>query len=273
MMESRELCLGASAFRYYRAGGGPRTVLCFHGYGENGTAFGFLPEAAGGDYCFLAPDLPLHGSTTWSEEEPFDAEALLKLTEAILNAEGRSGAPLILMGFSLGGRIALQLYQLCPARVERLVLLAPDGLRVNPWYWLATQTRAGNRFFALTMKHPGWFLGLLQLLHRMGFVNASVQKFVNYYIHDARVRDLLYRRWTLLRKLRPEPKKIRGLIRQYQTPVRLIYGKHDRIIRTGTGKKFVRGLEPQIRLTVIPAGHQVLHQKHAADILPALGND
>lgn len=272
-MESRELLLGSSSFRYYRGGNGPRTVLCFHGYGETGRAFSFLPEAAGPDFCFLAPDLPLHGETRWSEKGPFDSPSLKKLAEELLRAEDRPNNPLILIGFSLGGRVALQLYQLMPERVEKLILLAPDGLRVNPWYWLATQTRAGNRFFALTMKKPGWFMGMLNGFSRIGLVNTSIKKFVQYYIHDARVRDQLYQRWTLLRKLRPRLSVIRSFIRQQQTPVYLIYGRHDRIIRPRAGKKFGRGLETLIRIREIPAGHQVLHQKHLADILPALRND
>jgi pimeloyl-ACP methyl ester carboxylesterase len=272
-MESRELILASSTLRYYRCGNGSRTVLCFHGYGESGLAFGFLSEAAGPDYCFLAPDLPLHGETRWAESGPFDRRRLKNWVEAILHTEGREEAPLILMGFSLGGRIALELYQLIPERVERMILLAPDGLRVNPWYWLATQTRAGNRLFALTMKKPGWFLGLLNGLNRLGLVNASVHKFVRYYIHDAGVREKLYRRWTLLRQLRPHLSRIRFLIGERQTAVFLIYGRHDRIIRPQAGKKFARGLENLIRIREIPAGHQLLHQKHLADILPALRND
>jgi hypothetical protein len=44
-----------------------------------------------------------------------------------------------------------------PEQIEKLVLLAPDGLKVNFWYWLATQTWLGKNSFCFTMKHPGWF--------------------------------------------------------------------------------------------------------------------
>jgi pimeloyl-ACP methyl ester carboxylesterase len=49
-------------------------------------------------------------------------------------------AQYLLMGFSLDGRIALSVLELMPAGVSRLVLLAPDGLKINFWYWLSTQT-------------------------------------------------------------------------------------------------------------------------------------
>jgi len=192
----------------------------------------------------------------------------------ILNTNHRQPAignqQLSLIGFSLGGRVALSLYELMPAQIEKLVLLAPDGLKVNFWYWLATQTWAGNKLFALTMKNPGWFFAFLKMLNKLGLVNSSIFKFVNYYIGDAEVRRLLYARWTALRKLKSRLTKVKSLIRANKTPVRLVYGKHDRIILPARGEKFIKGLEEYCTLSVIHSGHQVLHEKHATGILHAL---
>ena len=109
-------------------------------------------------------------------------------------------------------------------------MLAPDGLKMNFWYWLSTQTWAGNKFFHFTMKHPGWFLGFLKMLNKLKLVNASVFKFVNSYIGDAELRRILYARWTTLRKLKPGVKLIKSLARENGIQVRMVYGKHDRII-------------------------------------------
>ena len=151
-----------------------------------------------------------------------------------------------------------------------MVLLAPDGLKVNFWYWLSTQTWPGNKFFAFTLKHPGWFFGFLKILNKLKLVNASIFKFVNYYIGDKEVRRLLYARWTTLRKLKPRLKKIKSLINNNKTSVRLVYGMHDRIILSSVGEKFRKGIEDHCTLSVIHSGHQVLHEKHVQEILPAL---
>lgn len=164
----------------------------------------------------------------------------------------------------------LSLFELIPDKIEKIILLAPDGLKVNFWYWLSTQTWAGNRFFALTMKHPGWFFGFLKLLNKLKLVNASIFKFVNYYIGDKNIRLLLYRRWTTLRKIKPAINTIKPLIKKYNTPVRLVYGMHDRIILSSVGEKFRKGIEEQCRISLIHSGHQVLHEKHVKEILPAL---
>jgi pimeloyl-ACP methyl ester carboxylesterase len=174
------------------------------------------------------------------------------------------------MGFSLGGRMALRLYESAPSMAQRLVLLAPDGLKVNGWYWLATQTWPGNRFFAFTMKKPQWFFGFLKLMNRLKLVNSSIFKFVNYYIGDAQARQLLYTRWTTLRKIKPNLATIKTAIRENKTKTRLLYGKHDRIILPVVGERFVKGIEEHATLMVIASGHQVLHEKHVKEILPAL---
>jgi hypothetical protein len=60
------------------------------------------------------------------------------------------------------------------------------------------------------------------------------------------------------------------LIREYNTSVRLVYGKHDRIILSSVGERFRKGIEEQSRLSIIRSGHQVLHEKHVEEILPVL---
>jgi pimeloyl-ACP methyl ester carboxylesterase len=157
-----------------------------------------------------------------------------------------------------------------PDKIKRVVLLAPDGLKANFWYWLSTQTWIGNRLFAFTMKHPGWFLGFLKFLNALRFVNTSVFKFASYYIENKQFRKLLYQRWTSLRKIKPHLHRIRSLIKKQNTPVGLIYRKHDRIILSSVGERFRKGIEKQCTLSVINSGHQVLHEKHAGEIVKVL---
>lgn len=273
-MEQGHLHYRNSTIGYLRFGSGPKTAVCFHGYGEDAASFSFLAKYAGNQYTFYSIDLPFHGKTEWKEGFPFAPADLVLILEEILNLDpqepGTRNQKLSLIGFSLGGRIALSLYQVMPERIEKLVMLAPDGLKMNFWYWLSTQTWLGNKFFAFTLKHPGWFFGFLKILNKLKLVNASIFKFVNYYIGDKEVRRLLYARWTTLRKLKPRLKKIKSLINNNNTSVRLVYGMHDRIILSSVGEKFRKGIEDHCTLTVVHSGHQVLHEKHVQEILPAL---
>jgi pimeloyl-ACP methyl ester carboxylesterase len=273
-MEPLQLRFRNSTIGYYRFGSGPETAICFHGYGEDAAMYGFLGKYAGDQYTFYSIDLPFHGKTEWKEGLAFSTQDLKQIVNDILGQNNieleTSNFKLCLLGFSLGGRVALSLFQLIPGKVEKLVLLAPDGLKVNFWYWLSTQTGLGKRLFHFTMKHPGWFFGFLKVLNKLKLVNASVFRFVNFYIGDAKARQVLYDRWIVMRKLKPDLDRIKIFIKTYNTKVRLLYGRHDRIILSIVGEKFRKGIQDQSVLYVIDSGHQVLHEKHIEEILPAL---
>ena len=255
-----------SKIAWYRFGNGEQKVVCFHGYGETAESFAFLEKHGLGKFSFYAIDLPFHGHTEWNERLSFTENDLAAIVNTILKGERNWS----LIGFSLGGRVALSLYQAIPESIRTLVFLAPDGLKENFWYKLATGTSGGNRFFRFTMKHPSWFFGMLKGLSKLKLVNRSIFKFVNNYISDEKVRGDLYARWTSLRKLKPDISRIRSLISENKTPVTLIYGKHDRIILHSVGEKFKKGIEEYCEVKVIQAGHQVMQEKYAGEIILSL---
>ena len=230
-----------------------------------------MEGALGSDFTIIAPDLPFHGETEWKEDRLFfDPHDFLALLEEIAREFPGREAGWWLLGYSMGGRVALQLLELVPQRVQRLVMLAPDGLKVNPWYWLGTQSGAGNHLFRWTMKKPGWLFFLLRTGNKLRLVNPSLYKFSAHYINDYRLRQELYTRWTTMRGFRPQLGVIAGFIREQQIPVVLLYGLYDRIIPSGRGERFCRRTAPYCRLTVLPAGHQLLQPKFMEVIANAL---
>ena len=272
-MEHRLLSYKKSRISYYRFGSGPAIAICFHGYGEDGSLYAFFEKYAGRDYTFYSIDLPYHGKTEWNEGLLFTVDDLRKVVAAIVdpdNIKAPAKKELTLLGFSLGGRITLSLYRAQPETVEKIILFAPDGLKVNFWYWLATQTFIGEKLFSFSMKNPGWFLGFLRASNKLKLVNASIFKFVNYYIGNKEARRLLYQRWMCLRQLKPDLHLIKDFIRINRTNTVLIYGKYDRIILPVRGEKFKEGIEEFCTLVVIESGHQVVHENHVQQLLPAL---
>ena len=261
-----------SQISYLVFGTGPEVALCFHGYGEEGNSFSFLDKLAGSEFTFISIDLPFHGKTNWNNGQYFQKKDLEVIINNILseNKLEKLGMhkPFTLAGFSLGGRIALCLYEIFPKQVKKIILLAPDGLKVNFWYRFSTQTWLGKKLFAFTMKYPGWFFAFLKILHFMGLVNVSIFKFVNYYIGNKEMRLLLYKRWTVLGKLKPDLERIKKAIGENKTWVSLLYGQHDRVIKPEPGIKFTKGIEEYATVTIINSGHQVLNEKHTAEILP-----
>lgn len=269
-MQTGHYDLGKSRIQYCCWGTGPKLLFCFHGYGESANSFSFLEDALGKDHTLVAIDLPFHGQTDWKEGLFFNPPDLLALLEEITTRlPGRKG-PWTLLAYSMGGRVALHLLQLAPEKIGKLALLAPDGLQVNPWYWLATQTGPGNRLFRFTMAHPAWFFFLLRAGNALKCVNPGIYKFTIRYIDDVKVRRNLYERWTTMKGFRPRLSVIRNIIRSQNISIQLVYGQYDRIIRPGKGERFRRGIENHCALLVLPTGHQLLQPENLEIIQKAI---
>lgn len=257
----------SSRIHYSYAGSGNHALFCFHGYGESEHSYHFLENIIPAGYLLIAIDMPYHGNTQWKEGMNFSLDDLLQILTAIQQALRIDNNNFSMIGYSMGGRVALSILEKKASAISKVVLVAPDGLKLNFWYWLATQTSIGNKIFAATINNPSWFLGMLKLLNRVKLVNQSIYKFVEYFLHDAQKRKLLYLRWTCLRKLRPDLHKVKQQVRQFELPVHLIYGKHDRIILPIRGEKFQKGIEKYCSIDIIESGHQLLQHKNQEIII------
>lgn len=218
----------------------------------------------------IAIDLPYHGNTIWQENREFTHVDLMDILEQIMRERNIKERNFSILGYSLGGRIALSLLENNGGRISRIVLLAPDGIKVNSWYWLATQTHIGTRLFRFTMKKPAWFLHSLQFADRFKIVNKSVTKFTKAYIGDATARMELLNRWICMRSFKPDLKKVHDIILQKKISVKILYGKHDRIILPKRSEDFREGLNGLCEVVLLDAGHQLLQKKYAAVIASML---
>lgn len=265
-METCFTAYKASHICFNIMGSGPAVIVCLHGYGENSTGFAVLEKGLGKQYSLLCLDLPFHGRTEWNEGLSVNSKDLVEIIELVFEKAGfNRGQRFSLLAYSLGGRIALHLVQTIPERIERLVLLAPDGLRVNFWYWLGTQTCLGNKLFDTTMQNPAWFFALTNFGYKTGLLNKSIIKFVHYYLDDAELRFLLYKRWTALRKFRPDLAIVKKNIFAHKISTRFIFGSYDRIILHKRSNVFKKDTA-NVKVVVLQAGHQLLRVKHLADI-------
>lgn len=269
-MQTALITYRSSQINYSYGGNGEKLLVCLHGYGESEKSFHFLEQQLPSGYRIVAIDLPFHGATRWNEGLNISVDDLMTIINAICQQHYGFTGRITFAGYSMGGRVALSLFEHIPAQTDRIILLAPDGLKVNFWYRLATRTFIGNRLFRYTMYHPQWFFQFLKAGNKLGLINQSIFKFTNFYIHDRQVREELYLRWTCMRRIRPCLSTIKRLITQNQVPARLLYGQYDRIIRYERGEKFRMGIESFCTLQIIPTGHQVLHEKHSSVILSLL---
>lgn len=107
----------------------PAQILCVHGLTGHGRRWESLAEKYLPEFAVLAPDLIGHGRSSWAA--PWTLEANVEALAALLDAEG--GAPVLVVGHSFGGAVALNLAAARPDLVSGLVLLDPAVALDGAW--------------------------------------------------------------------------------------------------------------------------------------------
>ncbi len=243
-----------SSVHYRVFGKGPKLLFCFHGYGRDSYTFGFLEKVLGNKYTIIALDAPFHGDTKWDDPE-FRPDDLITVINEIRKGMTNTPGKISLLGFSMGGRIALHLTQKIPEQIERVVLLAPDGLKYKSWLWFCTHTWIGHRLFTFTISHPHWLLNIVNFGEKRGLLSRNIKGFVQYYLEDEDERISLLSRWTIMRKFRPHLSSLKTTIRKSNLKVRMLFGSFDRVIHYASGQRFLRKIESYASVKIIDAGH------------------
>lgn len=264
-MHKHSIQYKSSTINYYKYGVGKRILFCLHGYGEDGTSFSFLEEVIGKDFTFYAIDFPFHGETIWQENEPFTSNDVITIFNKI---DTQKNEKFSLLAYSMGGRVAMYLMQIIPDKIEDVVLVAPDGLHVNFWYFISTRTRIGNKLFKNAMQHPKLFFGVLNFGSSTKLVNKSIIKFVHHFLDDATEREMLYKRWTAMQKFKPHLATIKKIAVEKNIQLRFLFGEYDRIILSKRAGIFSN--TKNIHIQTIEAGHLLMKEKYTSYIAALL---
>jgi pimeloyl-ACP methyl ester carboxylesterase len=266
MYPTKQILWQENSIAYQVSGWGNRTLLCFHGYGESKSSFNQLVEKIGDQFTCISVDLPFHGETNWCSSDTCSPDEWSTVIDAILSIENRKTSPLALLAYSMGGRIALCLVSENKIQVDQLWLLAPDGLVVNPWYWLSTQTKIGQWLFRTNMEKPDALFYLMKKAHQWGWLNTSIFKFTKHYVQDVQARQQLYQRWTGMRLFALDEESMLTNIQNKQTKITLIYGQFDKIILPHKGMQLAKQAPNLISVHTINSGHQLLQPRLATEI-------
>jgi pimeloyl-ACP methyl ester carboxylesterase len=108
-------------------GGSGKPTLLLHGFQTISPNSPFLSELA--KHCrYFAPSLPGFGAS----KRPKDFDTIYDLVRHILDLiEGVPSDQVTLVGFSFGGWLAAEAAVMRPAKLERLILVDPVGIRIS----------------------------------------------------------------------------------------------------------------------------------------------
>lgn len=220
-------------------GEGPPAVLALHGwrrsYGDFAASLG--PSAPGGPLATLAPDLPGFGATpappvAWGSPEY--AAAMARLLED--TAGPGPGTGFVVVGHSLGGRIAVRLAAARPDLVGALVLTgAPVVARPGP------------------SRRPPLAFRTARVLHRAHLVGEARMERARQRHGSADYRAAQGVMREVLVRLVNE--RYDDAVSQLRCPVELVWGDDDTEAPLESARALAAAI-PQAHLTVCPgAGH------------------
>jgi 4,5:9,10-diseco-3-hydroxy-5,9,17-trioxoandrosta-1(10),2-diene-4-oate hydrolase len=154
-----------------RAVAGRATLLFIHGGGPGASGYSNykhnIPAISAAGYHVIAPDLPGFGLSDKPADIDYTSTLNVEALHELVCALGLG--PLVLVGNSWGGGIALEYTLQYPGSVRALVLVAPAGVVDPATYWL--ETEGGRAFRRYTDEGPGDAAGFQEFMFL--FVHAA----------------------------------------------------------------------------------------------------
>lgn len=211
----------------YVQGEGPN-VLFLHGTGGNGKTWFNQLRRLSGEYRAIAVDLPGYGDSELPDsiESNDDYAAFVR---EWMEVAGWDHA--VVVGSSMGGRVALQLALDHPERVDGLVLVNSSGIRVPGVETLSPGDVSPEEFMRAIFYRPS------PMVVRAGAASSAA-----WYGTMERLTA------KPLRDMTPHLGEIR-------VPTLIVWGAHDRVLPPAFAHAFQRGI-PGSRLAMLErAGH------------------
>jgi pimeloyl-ACP methyl ester carboxylesterase len=232
-------------------------LIVFHGFGEQAQKYQCFAPTLGKKYKVIAVDLPHHGSTDWRGDKLFAKKEVVSVIKLLRQEEDIPDFSL--MGYSLGGKVALACLEQFADDINTIFLLAPDGIKTNIWYDVTTYPRWGGPLLKTVLRYPRPLLKIVEGLYRLGIVRKSIFKFTAEHLETAAKRRLVYQTWKTFRQLEVNLPLVQQKINKHHISAHLFFGQYDRIIRPSIGQLFCQQISGNLcKLHVIDTGHDLI---------------
>lgn len=245
---------------------GPRdalVIIMLHGLGASLHTWDRWADALDEDYRVIRFDLPGAGLTGADPTNDYSDERGIEVVVALMDRLGIESATML--GHSMGGRLAWRFAAAMPARVDKLVLVAPDGFESPGFaYDTAPEVPAAMYLMPYVLPKP-----LLMMALEPAYADPtqiSDERKDRYYdlmlapgIRDAMIHRL---RQSVLKN--PVP-----FLRTITTPTLLIWGELDAMIPVANADDYLAAM-PDAALVVIKGAGHVPHEEAPLDALEPL---
>ena len=248
---------------------GPReapAIILLHGFGASLQTWDDWSVSLSRDFRVICYDQPGFGLTGEDPSGDYSDERSMDVLAGLMDRLGVAHASIV--GHSMGGRIAWRFAAAYPDRVDKLVLIAPDGF-ASPGLAYDVAPEVPLMMRALPYVLPG---PMLRATLAPAYANPSVAMTAARY---RRYRDMMLApgvRQAILDRMAqtvlvdPEP-----LLRQIKAPTLLLWGDQDAMIPHDNSADYLRDIKASRMVSFPDVGHLVQEEAPAASLAALLG--
>ena len=231
---------------------GPKTapaVILLHGFGASLHTWEPWANALSNDLRVIRIDLPGSGLSLPDPTGDYTDQRSLQILNALMNKLGLARASLV--GNSIGGRIAWTFAGTHPGRVDKLVLVSPDGFASPGFeYGKTPELPAMARLMRYALPKP-----LLTMSLKPAYANpATLTEALATRYHDLMLapgsRDALLARMAQTVLVDPRP-----ILKQITAPTLLVWGEQDAMIPFANSNDYLMAIAGSKRVSFKGTGH------------------
>lgn len=256
---------GLQVHHVYGGKGSP-SIVFIHGLGSAGyLEWRYTLPALAGSHRVFAPDLPGFGRS----EKPVDGYGIPLFARVVEDYIGARRLKPVLVGTSMGGRVALEVALRRPESVRKLVLVNSLGVvrpSFQPFYPLLLVPRVGEGVMGLmrealhrlppdqVRRYARRFMGVKGDVERV-LDDAYLSGMREMHAADGYPKAYVSTVRSLARREAYEPASLMSRLAETGLDVLLIWGEHDSLLPLSRARMAHEGM-PGARLAVIEnAGH------------------
>ncbi len=255
-METIYLPYRQSKIECLKFGNGDHLLVAMHGFGDNARLFRHLAPSLSQKYTVYALSFPYHGDTQW-KEGIFTQQDIEQIIRLVMQREQKTR--ITLMGYSMGGKITLTMIPKFADELDKVYLLAPDGILTHQLYDVISTPRWLVRIIKFFMQIPPLFFAIVRIAFRLKLLSKFLHDFTfnHFYTKEQRLR--FFRIYDSVHAFVPDLSHIQSLLNAREIPVEMFYGIRDEVIPVKGGEQFAAPLLCAT-LHVMDKGHLLVDQ-------------
>lgn len=239
-------------------------VILIHGFGASLHTWEPWAKVLATDHRVIRFDLPGSGLSSPDPTGNYTDARSMQVLIALMDTRGVAKASII--GNSIGGRMAWTFAAMYPDRIDKLVLVAPDGFASSGFeYGKPPEVTATMQLMRYVLPK---FMLKLSLKPAYADPNFLTDELTNRYFDlmlGAGSREALLARMAQTTLVDPVP-----LLKRIQAPTLLLWGEQDGMIPFANSAEYLKGI-PNVKLVSLNGvGHLPHEESPERSIVPVM---